>query len=128
LFERGQALALRRGLILVDTKYEIGRLNGEFVVSDEVHTPDSSRYWFADSYEPLFRAGKEQRKLDKEYVREWLAAQGFRGDGEPPKLPDDVRVEAAKRYIEAYEIITGLEFKVTPAPVEARIRRVLKAR
>ena len=128
LFERGVQLAAARGLILVDTKYEIGRLNGKFTVSDEVHTPDSSRYWFADTYQELFKAGKDQRKLDKEYVREWLAAQGFLGDGVPPKLTDEVRVEAAKRYIEAYELITGLDFKVSVAPIGERVRKALKAK
>lgn len=116
-----------RGLIFVDTKYEIGRLNGELVVSDEVNTPDSSRYWFKDTYAELFAAGEEQRKLDKEYVREWLAAQGFRGDGAPPRLTDDVRVEASKRYIQAYEIITGKEFTFTDEPVRERVGKILKS-
>lgn len=125
LFARGVEHARSRGLILVDTKYEIGRINGEFVLSDEVHTPDSSRYWYADTYESLFAAGKDQRKIDKEYVREWLAAQGFRGEGTPPPLPDDVRVEAARRYIEAYETVTGATFTVTDEPVNERIRKAL---
>ncbi len=125
LFDAGVKHAASRGLILVDTKYEIGRRNGKLVVSDEIHTPDSSRYWFADTYEELFKAGKDQRKIDKEYVREWLVSQGFRGDGNPPALPDDVRVEAARRYIQAYEVVTGLEFKVTDEPVETRIAAAL---
>ena len=116
-----------RGLIFVDTKYEIGRLNGELVVSDEVNTPDSSRYWFRDTYAKLFAAGEEQRKLDKEYVREWLAVQGFRGDGSPPRLTDDVRVEASRRYMQAYEIITGKEFTFTGEPVRERVGKVLKS-
>ena len=95
------------------------------MVSDEVNTPDSSRYWYADTYQELFDAGKPQRKLDKEYVREWLAARGFRGDGEPPELTEEVRVEAAKRYIMAYEQITGLEFTVSEEPVRERVKRVL---
>lgn len=127
LFKRGQEFAATRGLILVDTKYEIGLRDGQLTVSDEIHTPDSSRYWFADSYDDLFKAGKDQRKLDKEYVREWLAAQGFRGDGNPPPLTDEVRIEAAKRYIQAYELVTGLEFKVSDEPVAARMKRNLKA-
>jgi phosphoribosylaminoimidazole-succinocarboxamide synthase len=90
-------------------------------MSDEIHTPDSSRYWFADTYEALFKAGKEQRKIDKEYIREWLVAQGFRGDGIPPELTEEVRVEAAKRYIQAYEQVTGQEFVVTDEPVASRI-------
>jgi phosphoribosylaminoimidazole-succinocarboxamide synthase len=126
LYNRGVELAAKRGLIFVDTKYELGLLNGELVVSDEINTPDSSRYWFSDTYTELFKAGKDQRKLDKEYVREWLAAQGFRGDGNPPALTDDVRIEAAKRYIQAYEIVTGCEFKVTDEPVKQRMARNLK--
>lgn len=126
MFRRGVEVAASRGLILVDTKYEIGRLRGKLTVSDEIHTPDSSRYWFADTYGELFRAGQDQRKLDKEYVREWLAAKGFRGDGEPPALPDEVRIEAAKRYIAAYERITGLEFAPGEAPALPRMRRALK--
>jgi phosphoribosylaminoimidazole-succinocarboxamide synthase len=125
LYARGVELAARRGLIFVDTKYEIGRLSGRLVVSDEINTPDSSRYWFADTYESLFRDGKDQRKLDKEYVREWLAAQGFRGDGTPPALPDDVRVEAARRYMQAYELITGRDFIAHDGPVKDRMRRNL---
>lgn len=107
LYRRGVEIAARRGLIFVDTKYEIGRRDGRLVVSDEINTPDSSRYWHADTYEELFRKGEEQRKLDKEYVRTWLADQGFRGDGDPPALTESVRIEAAKRYIQAFELITG---------------------
>lgn len=127
LYRRGTQLAAERGLIFVDTKYEIGVLDGRLVVSDEINTPDSSRYWFADTYEALFDAGKDQRKLDKEYVREWLSAQGFRGEGTPPKLTDEVRIEAARRYIHAYEIITGREFVVYNEPVRDRIQRNLAA-
>jgi phosphoribosylaminoimidazole-succinocarboxamide synthase len=126
LFGYGVEFARERGLILVDTKYELGRLDGRLVVSDEVHTPDSSRYWYADSYESLFSAGKDQRKLDKEYIREWFAAKGFRGEGTPPPMPDEVRVEAARRYIEAYETITGEEFKITDEPAQVRIEANLR--
>jgi len=126
LFEYGQQFARKRGLILVDTKYELGRLNGRLLVSDEIHTPDSSRYWHADSYESLFSAGQDQRKLDKEYVREWYAGKNFRGEGVPPPMPDDVRVEAARRYIAAYETITGEEFKITDEPALERMERNLK--
>jgi phosphoribosylaminoimidazole-succinocarboxamide synthase len=96
------------------------------VVSDEIHTPDSSRYWFADTYQSLFDAGRDQRKLDKEYVREWLAARGFRGDGPVPTLTEEVRIEAAKRYIEAYERVTGLPFKPIEGPIRDRVRRALE--
>ena len=123
LFERGVEHADSRGLILVDTKYEIGRLNGRLIVTDEIHTPDSSRYWFADTYRELFAAGRGQRKLDKEYVREWLARGGFTGDGKPPRLPDEIRIEAARRYIQVYELVTGSEFPVSDEPIRERVRR-----
>ncbi|MGQ9662639.1 MAG: phosphoribosylaminoimidazolesuccinocarboxamide synthase [Kiritimatiellia bacterium] len=125
LYKRGVEHAASRGLILVDTKYELGWLDGQLVVSDEINTPDSSRYWYADTYETLLASGKEQRKLDKEYVREWLAEHGFRGEGSPPPLPDEVRVEAARRYIEAFEIITGREFVVQDEPIMDRVARAV---
>lgn len=127
LYKRGVEIAARHGLIFVDTKYELGKLNGTLVVSDEINTPDSSRFWFADTYLSLFEQGKDQRKLDKEYVREWLADRGFRGEGKPPVLPDDVRIEAARRYIQAYELITGREFVVDDEPVQKRIERNLQS-
>ncbi len=127
LYDRAVEHAASRGLIFVDTKYELGRLNGELVVSDEINTPDSSRYWFADTYESLFASGDEQRKLDKEYVRQWLAEQGFTGDGQPPALTDEVRLEASRRYVEAYELVTGESFQVHDEPVMERIARALGA-
>jgi phosphoribosylaminoimidazole-succinocarboxamide synthase len=125
LYADGVRHAASRGLIFVDTKYELGLLDGQLVVSDEINTPDSSRYWFADSYAELFKAGRPQRKIDKEYVREWLAARGFRGDGAPPALPEAVRLEAARRYVEAYELVTGSPFEPGAAPVRARVERAL---
>lgn len=112
LFEMGQTWAARRGLILVDTKYEFGRRpDGEIVLIDEVHTPDSSRYWMADSYEKRLSEGQEPQGLDKEYVRRWLKeTHGYTGDGPVPEIPDEVRVEAAHRYIALYELITGEPF------------------
>ena len=127
LYQAGVAHAAARGLILVDTKYELGLLDGRLVVSDEIHTPDSSRYWHADTYAARFAAGEEQRKLDKEYVREWLAARGFRGDGTPPALPDEVRVEAARRYLTAYEQITGQPFEPAEGPIGERVRQAVAA-
>lgn len=127
LYACGVKHAAEQGLILVDTKYELGRVDGKLVVSDEIHTPDSSRYWFTEGYQERFQAGEEQRKLDKEYVRQWLADQGFRGDGPPPRLPDEVRVEAAKRYIHAYELVTGTAFVPDARPPRERIARALGA-
>ncbi|HVI02239.1 MAG TPA: phosphoribosylaminoimidazolesuccinocarboxamide synthase [Enhygromyxa sp.] len=126
LFALGQKLAGERGLILVDAKYELGRRpDGEIVLIDEIHTPDSSRYWYVDGYEQAMAAGEDPRALDKEFVRRWLVSQGFHGDGTPPKLPDAIRIEAAQRYIETYERITGQPFVPDTEPPLARIRRNL---
>ena len=127
LFAFGQQEALRRGLILVDTKYEIGRRpDGTLCFIDEIHTPDSSRYWYADDYDARFAKGEEPRGLDKEYVRRTLADQGYKGDGPPPKLSDDVRVEAARRYIQVCELVTGRPFVPNTDEPNARIRKNLK--
>jgi len=127
VFAFGQQEALRRGLILVDTKYEIGRRpDGTLCFIDEVHTPDSSRYWYADDYDARFARGDEPRGLDKEYVRRTLADQGYKGDGPPPPLTDDVRVEAARRYIQVCELITGRPFVPNSDEPNARIRKNLK--
>ena len=130
LFAFGQQRAAERGLILADTKYEMGVLpDGRVCVIDEIHTPDSSRYWYADDYEARLARGEEPRSFDKEYVRRWLAEEArYAGDGPPPALPDHVRVEAARRYITSYEMVTGRPFEpVTGDPV-ARIAAVLGAR
>jgi phosphoribosylaminoimidazole-succinocarboxamide synthase len=79
-------------------------------LADEVHTPDSSRYWYADTWQELFDQGAAQRELDKEYLRQWLLARGWKGDGVPPRIPDDVRVQVARKYIEAWETITSRTF------------------
>ncbi len=110
LFRRGGEIAAANGLILVDTKYEFGLRGGDLVLVDEVHTPDSSRYWYADTYATLFTAGERQRELDKEYLRQWLLAKGFRGDGEPPLIPDEVLLEVAWRYVTAWQTVTGSAF------------------
>ena len=127
LFAEGQQWAEKQGLILVDTKYELGLHpeDGRLVVIDEIHTPDSSRYWYLDSYEPALAAGSDPAAMDKEYVRRWLAERGYKGDGPPPPLPDDVRCEAARRYIETFERITGAAFVPDVEPPLARIRRHL---
>ena len=107
LFSRGTELAAKQGLILVDTKYEFGLLKGELVLVDEVHTPDSSRFWYSASYDELYSAGEKQKQLDKEFFRQWLIERGYMGDGECPEITDDVRVEIAKRYIDSFESISG---------------------
>jgi len=110
LFMRGTEILKKQGLILVDTKYEFGVKDNNIFLIDEVHTPDSSRFWYEDTYEELFKQGEKQRKLDKEYLRQWLISNNFMGDGPIPHIPDDVRAEVAFRYIKAYELITGSEF------------------
>lgn len=113
IFERGTEIAAKRGLILVDTKYEFGKANGKIYLMDEIHTPDSSRYFYSEGYEENFQAGKPQRQLSKEFVREWLMENGFQGK-EGQKVPEMTRtiVEGiSDRYIELYEHITGERFK-----------------
>ena len=128
LFARGQEWARSRGLIIVDTKYEMGIAEGRLVVIDEIHTPDSSRYWVADGYEERFRRGADQEMLDKENIRQWLIREhGFSGHGKPPPLSDDVRVMLAAKYIEVFERLTGQTFQSRVGSVEDRIRENLKA-
>lgn len=117
LFERGTKKAAEQGLILVDTKYEFGTLDGKLILADEIHTSDSSRYWVSETYEEAFASGEEPRKLDKEFLRSWLMELGFMGDGEAPILSDKIRADVAVRYIEAYEIITGKTFKPNQVPL-----------
>ncbi len=126
LFAEGERHCRERGLILVDTKYEFGKTSdGDIVVIDEIHTPDSSRFWFESSYRERFDRGEAPESFDKEYVRRFLVAQGFRGEGEIPKIPDDVKVEAILRYIEAVEQITGVNFVPNLEDPLPRIRRNL---
>ncbi|MBA3501546.1 MAG: phosphoribosylaminoimidazolesuccinocarboxamide synthase [Deltaproteobacteria bacterium] len=129
LFAEGQRHAATRGLILADTKYEMGLAkDGSIVVIDEIHTPDSSRYWYADDYEARLASGEEPRSLDKEYVRRWLRNDAkWSGDGPPPTMPDDVRLEAAKRYIASYELVTGKPFEPDTREPIARIAAALGA-
>ena len=116
LFEIGTRMAAEKGLVLVDTKYEFGKQDGKVLLIDEVHTPDSSRYFYADTYEELFKAGKPQRQLSKEFVRQWLMENGFMGrPGEVvPEMTPEVCKAISDRYIELYEHITGRKF--VPAP------------
>jgi len=122
LFRRGQQVAAEAGLILADTKYEFGiDEHGSLLLIDEMHTPDSSRYWVADSYHQRLTAGEEPESLDKEVVRRALLATGYRGDGEPPALPDEVWQQTSARYIDAYERLTGTPFQPGAYPVGPRI-------
>ncbi|MBP5566578.1 MAG: phosphoribosylaminoimidazolesuccinocarboxamide synthase [Bacteroidales bacterium] len=124
LFERGTQIAAKRGLILVDTKYEFGRKDGKIFLMDEIHTPDSSRYFYADGYEERLARGEHQKQLSKEFVREWLMAGGFQGkEGQKvPEMTDEVVAGITDRYIELYEHLTGEKFhKGEDADPEARI-------
>lgn len=113
LFARGQEMAAEKGLILVDTKYEFGLLNGEVILIDEIHTPDSSRYFYAEGYEERFEKGEPQRQLSKEFVRQWLIENGFMGkEGQQvPEMTEEFVDSVSKRYIELYEHITGRKFE-----------------
>ncbi len=126
LFATGQSICRDRGLILVDTKYEFGRTpDGQLVVIDEIHTPDSSRFWKSATYAERMAAGEDPEPLDKDFVRRWYLSQGYRGDGPAPAMPDAIRVGAAERYMAAYEQITGESFvPETSAPL-ARIAKNL---
>ena len=113
LFERGSRIAAEKGLILVDTKYEFGKRDGKIYLMDEVHTPDSSRYYYAEGYEERLRKGEKQKQLSKEFVREWLMDNGFRGqEGQKvPEMTPEVVSHIEDRYIELYEKITGSKFE-----------------
>ncbi|MBO5635615.1 MAG: phosphoribosylaminoimidazolesuccinocarboxamide synthase [Bacteroidales bacterium] len=126
IFKRGTEIAVKQGLILVDTKYEFGKRNGEIYLMDEVHTPDSSRYFYAEGYEERLSRGERQRQLSKEFVREWLMANGFQGqEGQKvPEMTPEVVAGITDRYIELYEHITGEKFEkfeYSEASVEANI-------
>jgi phosphoribosylaminoimidazole-succinocarboxamide synthase len=127
IFARGQEVAAKAGLILVDTKYEFGRTpDGKVVLIDEVHTPDSSRFWKRGSYEERLAAGQEPELFDKEFVRLAYAKTGYRGDGEPPVMPEALWVEASQLYISIYEQLTGQTFAPGAYPVSPRLSENLR--
>ena len=126
LFERGTEIAAQRGLILVDTKYEFGLHDGKIYLMDEIHTPDSSRYFYSDGYQERFEKGEPQRQLSKEFVREWLMDNGFQGkEGQQvPEMTDEIVKSISDRYIELYEHITGEKFVAGESDkLEERIER-----
>jgi phosphoribosylaminoimidazole-succinocarboxamide synthase len=130
LFRRGREMAAARGLILVDTKYEFGLdTEGRLVLADEIHTPDSSRYWFAESYPRRFSAGEPPDSFDKDFVRTWVTARCDPYRGPIPEIPPEIVLQAARVYIGAFEQITGSRFTLPPrhAPVLDRIRANLSA-
>jgi len=122
VFARGQEVAAQAGLILADTKYEFGLgPDGTLLLIDEVHTPDSSRFWVADSYEERLAAGEEPESLDKEVIRRALADAGYTGDGEPPVLDPSIWEQTTARYIDTYERLTGRTFVQGGYPVGPRL-------
>ncbi|HKK10595.1 MAG TPA: phosphoribosylaminoimidazolesuccinocarboxamide synthase [Bacteroidales bacterium] len=134
LFDKGSEMAREKGLILVDTKYEFGKANGQVFLIDEIHTPDSSRYFYMDEYAERFKKGEKQKQLSKEFVREWLMENGFKGDKgqQVPEMTDEFVNSVSERYIELYEKITGLPFKKAKASntmlrVEQNISDFLRA-
>ncbi len=126
LYDRGVEVAAKQGVILVDTKYEFGRTpDGKIVLIDEIHTPDSSRYWITASYAERLANGEEPENINKEFLRLWLSNQGYRGEGEMPVIPESVIVETAQKYIDAYERITGKTFEPSTGSPLARIEQNL---
>lgn len=127
LYEEGRKHSASRGLIFVDTKYEFGLVGDELTVIDELHTPDSSRFWVAAEYAARFAKGEAQKMLDKENIRQWLIDErGFDGHGTPPAIPDEVRVELAAKYVAAYEVITGAPLELAVGDVRERLAANLK--
>ncbi|MEE4116219.1 MAG: phosphoribosylaminoimidazolesuccinocarboxamide synthase [Marinilabiliaceae bacterium] len=130
LFMRGSEIAARHGLILVDTKYEFGKKDGRIYLIDEIHTPDSSRYFYADEYQSRFDRGEQQKQLSKEFVREWLMDHNFQGkEGQVvPEMPDEFVMQVSERYIELYESITGEKFhRADISNVSDRIQKNVSA-
>lgn len=127
VFKKGTAVCEKAGIVLVDTKYEFGLdSKGKLILIDEIHTPDSSRFWVKKSYLKRFKKGLEPENFDKEFLRIWYANQGYKGDGKPPKLTKEIIAQVSKRYIDIYEKITGKKFKFYPYPIEKRIIDNLK--
>ncbi len=126
LFTFGGALCEKRGLMLVDTKYEFGLHNGKLMLMDEIHTPDSSRFWIKKTYQSRFEKGLEPENFDKEFLRLWYAQRGYKGDGKPPEMAKDLIVSLAKRYIAVYEKISSKRFRSYQYPIEDSILKSLR--
>jgi phosphoribosylaminoimidazole-succinocarboxamide synthase len=127
IFKCGQELAHKAGIILVDTKYEFGcAADGSVILIDEVHTPDSSRFWKADTYERRFADGEDPENFDKEFVRLAYAKKGYRGDGEIPSVPDELWISASERYMQIYEMLTGKAFLPGAYPIQERLLENLR--
>jgi len=126
LFEFGSKWCEKHGLILVDTKYEFGLCDGKLMLIDEIHTPDSSRFWIKKSYRRLLKNGEEPENFDKEFLRLWYAARGYTGVGAPPRMTKQLIDQTSQRYIAVYEKITGTKFKKFRYPIQKRILTSLK--
>ena len=130
LFARGTEVAKERGLILVDTKYEFGLVDQpgsdkpQVILVDEIHTPDSSRYWYAQGYEERFQAGQDPKSLDKEFLRAWLMDRGFSGSGDPPPITPELADQISKRYQELYQILTGETFSTIFTNLESETHSI----
>ena len=125
LFEKGTKICAKAGIILVDTKYEFGLLDGRLILIDEIHTPDSSRFWVKDSYQKKFSKGLEPENFDKEFLRIWYVEHGYKGEGKPPKMPLSLQKAVSERYVTIYEKITGKKFKKFRYPIDRRIQKNL---
>ncbi len=126
VFERGQKICDKAGIILADTKYEFGLINGELTLIDEVHTPDSSRYWTKATYKERLKKGLEPESFDKEVLRMWFKERGYKGEGKPPKMPDEFLLKMSTLYQKIHELVTGKTFKGDPYPIEKRIKENIK--
>lgn len=127
LFERGQKIASKKGLILVDTKYEFGLLDGKLILIDEIHTPDSSRFWIKKTYLSRFKKGLEPENFDKEFLRLWYKEKGYVGDGKPPKMTDKLIKDVSKRYRDIFEILTGKNFQEINKTSKKSLSQILKS-
>ena len=125
LYKRGNKICQKQGLILVDTKYEFGDYKGKLILIDEIHTPDSSRFWNGKNYKERFKKEQEPENYDKEFFRLWYTRQGYRGDGKPPKMSPKLQIETAQHYIKIYEMITGKKFKPEKYPLEKGIIKAI---
>jgi phosphoribosylaminoimidazole-succinocarboxamide synthase len=126
LFERGSQICAKAGILLVDTKYEFGLLNNKLILIDEIHTPDSSRFWIKKTYKERFKKGKEPENFDKEFLRLWYAKKGFKGSGKPPKMPESFIQKVSKRYKDIYQKITAEPLKLPRGNIEKRITKNLR--
>ncbi|MBU0979109.1 MAG: phosphoribosylaminoimidazolesuccinocarboxamide synthase [Patescibacteria group bacterium] len=126
IFERGRQICLKSGLILVDTKYEFGLDHGQLTLIDEVHTPDSSRFWMVGTYPERLEKGLEPENFDKEFFRLWYAKKGYQGDGTAPVMPQSFRDQVSRRYLDLYQMITGQALEITPGNISSRIKQNLQ--